>query len=412
MAAVLAPALLLAGCGGGGRRIHRLHGGPPARPPVVHVYVSVPGGNRSPLFGGALLAYEQDGRQAGRYRVVLRVRDSSRNPGRNQPPASAQDAREAATDQQAVLFIGGASDSDAELSVPILNLATIPEISVGSTYVGLTEHLPPVTGDLEPNQYYPSGVRTLVRLLPNQAVQAAADMAALGQVPCQRLAVAEDGSDYGRALAGLVSLARPGSDVDIVSNQVLPATSAALRSYIAGLHGLVPTCFAYFGENARVAVGVVRAVHLALPLAPILVPDRLCSARFADPALGGVPAALAPLLLCTSPWLPLGAYPGGRAFAAAYRAAYRGRRADTQAILGYEAMKLGLHEIAALGPQGDDRAALVRALHAMAVRRSVIGAYRFDPAGDTTLHSVGLFRVSASSRRPVLKRVLSPARVP
>lgn len=96
---------------------------------------------------------------------------------------------------------------------------------------------------------------------------------------------------------------------------------------------------------------------------------------------------------CTLPVLHLAAYPGGKEFLSAYRAAYGDSRPDPYAIYGYEAMKLGLDTVASLGSKGNDKAAVLAALFATN-RNSVLGAYEFDPNGDTTLSDYGVYTVA------------------
>ena len=64
-----------------------------------------------------------------------------------------------------------------------------------------------------------------------------------------------------------------------------------------------------------------------------------------------MPAAIDPLIECTVATQDLAAYPGGKAFLAAYKAKYGVSDPDPYAIYGYEAMKLGLDTIASLGRQ-------------------------------------------------------------
>ena len=71
--------------------------------------------------------------------------------------------------------------------------------------------------------------------------------------------------------------------------------------------------------------------------------------RLDEPPDGGVPASIDPLIQCTSLAQSLTAYPGGKAFLAAYKAKYGVADPNPYAIYGYEAMKLGLSTIAGLG---------------------------------------------------------------
>jgi ABC-type branched-subunit amino acid transport system substrate-binding protein len=60
-------------------------------------------------------------------------------------------------------------------------------------------------------------------------------------------------------------------------------------------------------------------------------------------------------------------------------------------VNGYEAMRLVLDAVAAVGP---DRRAIIRWLRGVRNRPSVLGTYAFDRFGDTTLKDNGLYRIS------------------
>ena len=81
-----------------------------------------------------------------------------------------------------------------------------------------------------------------------------------------------------------------------------------------------------------------------------------------------MPASIDPLIECTVATQDLAAYPGGKAFLAAYKAKYGTADPDPYAIYGYEAMKLGLDTIGKLGAQGNDKAAVLKALFATKAR--------------------------------------------
>ena len=105
--------------------------------------------------------------------------------------------------------------------------------------------------------------------------------------------------------------------------------------------------------------------------------------------------------------LDLPAYPGGKAFLAAYKAKYGSSNPDPYAIYGYEAMKLGLDTVAKLGPKGNDKSAVLAALLATTARSSVLGTYGFDKNGDTTLKSYGLYKVGKDGN-PLFERTVTP----
>ncbi len=129
----------------------------------------------------------------------------------------------------------------------------------------------------------------------------------------------------------------------------------------------------------------------------------MCTSTWTNPKMGGVPASIDPLIECTVATQDLSAYPGGKAFLAAYKAKYGPTPPDPYAIYGYEAMKLGLDTIASLGANGDSKAAVLAALFAVKSRNSVLGTYGFNKNGDTTLKSYGVYKVGSTGRPGVLR---------
>jgi branched-chain amino acid transport system substrate-binding protein len=69
--------------------------------------------------------------------------------------------------------IGTYNSGCAAVEIPILNRAGIPMVSPGNTFVCLTEPSPTLCEENEPDVYYPTGKRNYVRVVPNDAVQAA-----------------------------------------------------------------------------------------------------------------------------------------------------------------------------------------------------------------------------------------------
>jgi branched-chain amino acid transport system substrate-binding protein len=123
--------------------------------------------------------------------------------------------------------------------------------------------------------------------------------------------------------------------------------------------------------------------------------------------MGGVPAEVASRIECTMPVQSISSYPGGHRFLLAYEHKYGVTDPNPYAIYGYEAMKLGLDTISKLGPAGNDKLAVLKALFSVRNRSSVLGTYGFDRKGDTTLRSFGLYRVG-SDGQPQFYKTLTP----
>ena len=188
--------------------------------------------------------------------------------------------------------------------------------------------------------------------MPIDSIQGAADLIAMKQAGCTKVAVANDKEAYGAGLATLLGLEKGFYGVTITSNTGIDPTAPNFRSYASTIQGQGADCFFFSGIVSNGAVQLTKDVHAALPKAKIFVPDGACTDSYTAQSKGGVPASIDPLIQCTVATLDLTAYPGGKDFLAAYKAKYGGASPDPYAIYGYEAMKLGLDTIAKLGLAG------------------------------------------------------------
>jgi branched-chain amino acid transport system substrate-binding protein len=313
-----------------------------------------------------------------------------------------------AGDPKAVYYMGEFNSGASEVSIPILNQAGVPMVSPANTYVGLTTNLPG-SAPGEPQKYYPTGKRNYLRIVPIDSIQAAADLIAMKQAGCTKVAVANDKEAYGQGLATLLGLEKGFYGVTITSNTGIDPTSPNFRSYASTIQGQGADCFFFAGIVSNGAVQITKDVHAALPKAKIFGGDGVCTSSYTSQKAGGVPAAIDPLMQCTVATQDLAAYPGGKDFLAAYKAKYGSANPDPYAIYGYEDMKLGLDTIAKLGAKGNDKAAVLAALFATTNRSSVLGTYGFDKNGDTTLKSYGLYKVG-SNGDPVFVKTITPTK--
>ena len=382
---------------------------------TVDIYSSLPlqGASTSqtnPLVNGIKLALAQAGGKAGQWTVNYQsLDDSTAAAGKWDPGQTAANARKVATDPKAVYYIGEFNSGASEVAIPILNQAGIPQVSPANTYVGLTLNVPPASAPGEPQKYYPTGVRTYLRIVPTDSIQAASGLIAMKNAGCTKVAIANDKEAYGAGLATLLELEKGYYGVNIVSNTGVDPTAPNFRSYASTIQGQGADCFYFAGITANGAVQIVKDVNSALPKAKIFGGDGVCSDSWTNAAKGGVPASIDPLMQCTVATLDLAAYPGGKDFLAAYQAKYGVSNPDPYAIYGYEVMKLGLDTIKGLGAQGNSKSAVLHALFATTARNSVLGVYGFDKNGDTTLKSYGLYKVG-SNGEPVFYKTITPTK--
>ena len=380
---------------------------------TVDIYSSLPlqgasSAQTGPMVNGIKLALSQAGNKAGQWTVNYQsLDDSTAAAGQWDAGQTAADARKAASDPKAVYYIGEFNSGASEVSIPILNQAGIPQVSPANTYVGLTTDVTGVSAPGEPQKYYPTGKRTYLRIVPIDSIQAGADLMAMKQAGCTKVAVANDKQAYGAGLAQLIELEKGSYGLTVTSNTGIDPTAPNFRSYASTIKGQGADCFFFAGITANGAVQITKDVHSAIPTAKIFGGDGVCTDSYTNATKGGIPAALYPLTECTVATLDLTAYPGGKDFLAAYKAKYGVSNPDPYAIYGYEAMKLGLETIKQLGAKGDNKADVLKALFAIKARPSVLGTYGFNKNGDTTLKSYGLYKVG-SNGEPVFVKTLTP----
>jgi len=403
----LLSAAALGACGGGGNSTSTDGAGStgPAGK-TVDIYSSLPmrgpaAAEAASIVNGIKLALAQSRGKAGPFKVQYTALDDSAGTGWDASQTAAN-ARKAAADPSAVYYIGEFDDDASEVSMPILNEAGIPQVSPANTYVGLT-----ASG---PGNYWPTGTRTYLRIVPTDAVQAAADLLAMHEAGCTKVAIASDEEAYGTGLAKLIDLQKGLYGINVVNNTGIDPSAHSFHQYALALRGLRADCLLIAGVVSKGAVELSKEVHAELPAAKLFGPADMCTSAWTNAKDGGVPATVDPLIQCTQATQSLTAYPGGKAFLAAYRAKYPGSNPGPYAILGYEAMRLGLSTIALLGPNGDSKSAVLSELFATTGRHSVLGTYGFNKVGDTTLKAIGLYKVGAGGD-PTFDKTITPAHV-
>ena len=211
---------------------------------------------------------------------------------------------------------------------------------------------------------------------------------------CTKVAVANDKETYGAGLAALLRAQGQGAGRERSSRtRGIQKDAPNYRSYAPTIKGEGADCFVFSGVTANGAVQITKDVAAALPNAKLYGPDGICESGFTNPTKKGIPAALGTRFKCTVATLDLNRIPGRRDVPRGVQGQVRRRRhPDPYAIYGYEAMKLVLDTIKAVGP-GHQQGRLLTQLFKTKDRQSVLGTYSIDENGDTTLTDYGLYKV-------------------
>ena len=378
-AAVAVVAVLLAACGGsGGASSAQLR-----QPNSVTVYSSLPmhgtsGAVGNDVVSGIELALTEAHGRAGRFRVIYgseqRLDDGSGAAAGWDPSRAAANARRAAADADAVYYIGELEPIASAISMPILKLAGIPQVSLGS-------------------------------LVPGDPVEAAAQLMALRSKGCTKVAVGYDEAQA--ALAAGIKATAANYGVEIVSETLLRPGLQSEYSFPVSVHQSGADCVVLAGSVAvDHKVLITTRIHQLLPKAWIIGSAGMCTRAWTNAGYGGVLSPVDSFLMCTRP-LPIARYPGGAAFIKAFEHANGGVAPGPYALFGYTAMQLGLQAIVNAGREGDDRAAVRSALFSVD-HPTALGTFAVEPGGSkSTLSSYGLYRVG-HDYDPVYAQTLTP----
>lgn len=389
-----AAAVALGGCGSDAAAHNEIEGG------RLTIYVSVPLNGASAVSGesvlrGAQLALDSVHGRIGSYRIALRpLDDALAKTGTWDPGQTTADVHAATLDKTMIGYIGDFDSGASAVSIPLLNRAEIPQISPSSTAVGLTEGGPEASPG-EPDKYYPTGRRTFVRVVPNDAVQAAVQAQLQRSMGCTKTYVLDDDEFDGRDIAQSFQVAAQSAGLHIVGAQEYEPRASSYTSLAAGIAQTGANCVMLGAVTQNNAVLITRQLAAALPDALIFGSAGLAESTYADPAEGGIPVTLDPRVVLTVATLSPSSYPpAGRKFFVSYERRYGSPQTD--AIFGYEAMSLMLNAIARATDNGTHEAVRTKVLSALFAtrdRRSVLGTYSINANGDTSLDEYGVWRI-------------------
>ncbi len=328
--------------------------------------------------------------------------------------ATVQNAEQAARNPRTVAYIGDLNSGATELSLPILNQAGIVQLTPGSGYPGLTDGYKGITLSTEPGRYYPQSPRTLLRLIPNDIVQASAALDVLHESGCQRVAAWEFGSAAeGPALLKAVTETASRYGMVYVHTPP-PAPGTKPYNFVRSLQQQpgAPRCAVLVGRDNAAADLFTIELRLQLVPSPIVVgTSGFCNAGWARGISARVTKAIARNVLaglyCTTPALPVSSYPGTRdrgGFIARYRHAFH-RAPTTYDYYGYAATELVLEALRETDRRGDSRREVTRSL-VQDTAPNVLSTFTFLDTGDVFSNAYGVD--SFVGGRPVWHRTVVP----
>jgi branched-chain amino acid transport system substrate-binding protein len=388
---LVAALAVVSGCSGGGESTTaRAPDGP------LTVYLSVPAHGIDTQSGaavaaGARLALQDAHGRAGDRDLRLVQLDSTRPDGPTWDPAVVEaNAARAAKDPAAIAYVGELDKGGSAVSIPVTNEESILQVSPLDGLTTLTRQQPGAVQGTGPARYYPSGKRTFLRLVPRDALQASELVDWASEQGGRRIAIVQDDEVFGRTLAQQVAVAAERLKLpvtDLVEPHDDPAGFDDFARKLAVKH---PDVVIYTGIGDATSGLLLQAIRRALPGARLFGSSAMAHSTPTPPGL--------PEIELLSPLLPAREY-GPRARRVLRRIQARSRPGGAEALYGYEAMRVVIDSIAAVGADGGDRAAVARAALTPRARVSVIGPFRVLATGDVSPERFGAYRRSAAGLR-------------
>ena len=347
------------------------------------------------------LALEELGGTSNGLSVKGVFANASQANGEESPERSVVAAKAAIADPRALAVVGPVSSSSTSAAAPWLNRAGMLEVLMSATAVSLTIRSDGKGGP--PPDVAPTGNRTIVRIVPNDRVQARALVDYMKQEGIRRIVVLDDGGRFGTGLsADILSYARslpmPATSRGTVTRANVGAVARRIAVENLGRPGRWALLMSV--NDQEMAVRAARAAADVHSSGVIAGPDALTFRAF----LSGL-GALERLAYVTTFQLPLEYYGPEGDRVSAVLGQRLGHPPAPGSLFAYEAMALAIASIRSANadtpladlPLQKQREAVTRSARGTVDRASVIGTYSVGTSGDTTNTLFGAYRVEDST---------------
>ncbi|MDX6514520.1 MAG: branched-chain amino acid transport system substrate-binding protein [Gaiellaceae bacterium] len=346
----------------------------------------------------------QHGWKAGKYKIGFQsCDDSTASAGSWDSAKCTSNARAYANNKDMIGLVGTFNSGCAKLEIPILNRASggsIPMVSPANTYPGLTVG-GPGTSKGEPGVYYPTGKRNYARVVWSDRFQGAANAVFTKEKGVKKVFILNDKETYGIGIATLYRRAAGKvGGIKVVGFQAWDkgATSyESLASKIKGsgadsvfLGGIVCNNGGKLLKDLRKVLGAKFGIFGPDGWTPI---DD-ATIKLAGPAANG--------MYISQPGIPISKLSGaGKKWAAAFAKSRGGKQPDPYTAYAAQAAEVLLTAIAS---SDGSRASASSKLFGTTITNGILGNFKIDKNGDTTLGTV-TFWVVKNGKSQVVKTI-------
>lgn len=341
------------------------------------------------VINGEKLALQQVNSKVGPCTIkYTSLDDSTAQAGQWDPGQTSANARKAAADKSAIVYLGEFNSGASVISIPILNQAGLMQISPSNTALALTKN-PGPEGKGAPGIYYPTGKRTYARVVPADHIQGAALADWMAQLGVKKLYEANDKQVYGAGVAKTTADAAKMHGIQVVGNDGIDIKAPNYRALAQKIKSSGADAFFFGGIAASNGIQLYKDVSATNPNMKLFGPDGVAETSFTKAI---PPATQAHTYITVATVDPKSYPPEGQKFFKDFQAKY-GHKPEPYAIYGYEAMSLALDAMKRAGSNCADRNAVIDQVFKTKNKKSVLGTYSIDKDGDTTVNEFGRYLV-------------------
>ena len=347
---------------------------------------------------------EQQGWKAGKYSIGFQsCDDSTVAAGGYDTAKCTANATAYAGDSSVLGIIGTFNSGCAKIELPINNRAGVAMVSPSNTYPGLTVKVPG-TAPGEPGVYYPTGKRNYARVVWTDVSQGAADVVlAQKNLGLKNVYVLTDKTTYGVGIATIFRNDAKKAGLKIAGYQAWNPTGTTFQSLAtavksSGADGV------FLGGNVCFQGGkVIKDLRSVLGANfPIIAPDGFTPASATYKTSGGTAVGV----YISQPGVPTNQLKGaGATFAAAFAKVNGGRAPDPYTAYAAQAAEVLLGAIAA---SDGSRASVVAHLTNLTINNGILGSFKINKNGDTTLGIVTIQQVDKSKTNQKFVTLITP----
>jgi branched-chain amino acid transport system substrate-binding protein len=374
-----------------------LGAGRSADPQVVRIYSSVPMNRYASIVHGAQMAFEEVNFRAGGFRIdYVPLNGAKEVDGKWDAEVELANARRAAEDPDAMVYIGTYNSGAAKISIPVLNRVHMAMISPGNTYPGLTK---PGTGTAgEPWTYYPLGVRNYFRVVPADDLQGSAAAAYARQIGARSVYVLDDTELYGHGIAVIFAQSARDLGLSVAGGpESIDVRSSDYSALAAKIVQANPDLVYFGGITDNHPALVLRDLRAAGYSGAFMGADGIGDNAFIEQlrdsntesgdiyaTVVGVPAAK-----LTGP---------GAAWFERYNSRFPNDDNEDFAPFGYEAAKVAISAIERAGRKDREaiRAAVAATNSSALPGDHILGDWQFDANGDTSLVTISVQKLDST----------------